>query len=481
MSVEMPDVHLVLLMPEILVAVMAMALLLLSAWTDNAGSGVVHWLTVMTVGIVVLVVFMGEGSSSTFGGQFVTDSFSRYMKGLMCIGMILPVIMSADSIRRHGMDGGEYHVVAMFAMLGGMVMASAGGFVVLYLGMELMSLSFYVLAAWRRDDEQSSEAGLKYFILGSLASGLFLYGVSMVYGATGATGFKEVGAFLATPSGAGSQLVALGVVMILAGVGFKLAAAPFHMWAPDVYQGAPTPVTAFMAIMPKVAAIAAMFRILDDVFVSLHGQWASVILLFAVLSMGVGAFAALVQTNFKRLLAYSSIGHVGYMLIGLVTATPEGVHGVLVYLAIYLFMTMGVFGIIIAFDRQGYGEAISDYRGLARKQPVLAFILAMLMFSMAGLPPLAGFIGKFYIFMAAVKAGMVPLAVVGVLFSAVGAFYYIRVVKVMYFDQPEGDVKVSFSGGGFVVVALSSALVFYWGIFPGNLLAWAALSVPSFH
>ncbi|HIJ82916.1 MAG TPA: NADH-quinone oxidoreductase subunit N, partial [Magnetococcales bacterium] len=252
MSVAMQDIHLVLMMPEILVAVMAMALLLLSAWTQKGGAGVVHWLTVITIVAVILVIKVGEGGATTFGGQFVTDGFARYMKILLCMAMIFPILMSSDYIRRHAMDGGEYHVVAMFALLGGMVMVSSGGFVILYLGLELMSLSFYVLAAWRRDDVRSGEAGLKYFVLGSVASGLLLYGMSMVYGVTGVLGFKEVAAFLATPEGQGSQLVALGVVMILAGMGFKIAAAPFHMWAPDVYEGAPTPVTAFMAVMPKV-------------------------------------------------------------------------------------------------------------------------------------------------------------------------------------------------------------------------------------
>ncbi|MBF0133604.1 MAG: NADH-quinone oxidoreductase subunit NuoN [Magnetococcales bacterium] len=481
MAVEQLDIHLVLMMPEILVAIMAMALLLLSAWTHKGGAGVIHWLTMMTIVAVVLVIQVGSGTATTFGGQFITDDFSRYVKVVMCLGMVLPVLMSADYIRGHGMDGGEYHVVTMFAMLGGMIMASSGGFLILYLGLELMSLSLYVLAAWRRDDRCSSEAGLKYFVLGSVASGLLLYGISMVYGVTGGTGFAEVASFLGKPEGHGSQLLALGVVMILAGMGFKIAAVPFHMWAPDVYQGAPTPVTAFMSVVPKVAAIAALFRILFDVFPTYHVQWVPILQLFAVLSMAVGAFGGLVQTNIKRLLAYSSIGHVGYMLIGLVANSQAGAQGVLVYITIYLFMTVGVFGLIIAFDRQGLGENISDYQGLARKQPVMAFVMAMFMFSMAGIPPLAGFIGKFSIFMAAVKGGFIPLAVVGVLFSAVGAFYYIRVVKVMYFDQPEGEFKVTLSGGGFIVVSLSLFMIFFWGILPGDLLAWTGASVQAFH
>ncbi|MBF0415281.1 MAG: NADH-quinone oxidoreductase subunit N [Magnetococcales bacterium] len=481
MSVEMQDIHLIFMMPEILVAVMAMALLLLSAWTHKGGSGVVHWMTAMTIIAVILVIRVGEGSGSTFGGQFVTDAVSRYMKVLICLGMVLPIIMSRDYIRTHDMDGGEYHVVAMFAMLGGMIMASSGGFVILYLGLELMSLSFYVLAAWRRDSGLSGEAGLKYFVLGSVASGLLLYGISMIYGAVGATGFKEVAAFLATPDGHGSQLAALGVVLILVGMGFKVAAAPFHMWAPDVYQGAPTPVTAFMSVMPKIAAFAALFRILFDVFAPVHAQWGPMVQLLAILSMGVGAFAGLVQTNLKRLLAYSSIGHVGYILIGLVANTPEGMQGVMVYLTIYLFMTVGVFGIMVAFDRQGLGEEISDYQGAAHKQPLMAFVMAMFMFSMAGIPPLAGFVGKLSIFMAAVKAGMVPLAVAGVLFSAVSAFYYLKVVKVMYFDPPVAESKMFFSGGGLLVVTLSFILICVWGVLPGDLMAWTESSVKAWH
>ncbi|MBF0422272.1 MAG: NADH-quinone oxidoreductase subunit NuoN [Magnetococcales bacterium] len=482
MSVEMQDIHLVYMMPEILVAVMAMALLLLSAWTHKGGAGVVHWLTVLTIVGVILVIHVGEGTGTTFGGQFVTDAMSRYMKVLMCLGMIIPVIMSRDYIRAHAMDGGEYHVVSMFAMLGGMILASSGGFVILYLGLELMSLSFYVLAAWRRDDVRSGEAGLKYFVLGSMASGLLLYGISMIYGATGgATGFKEVAALLATPGIHDNQLLVLGMVMVLAGMGFKVAAAPFHMWAPDVYQGAPTPVTAFMAVMPKVAAFAALFRLVADVFAPAHGQWVGVLQLFAILSMATGAFAGLVQTDLKRLLAYSSIGHVGYILIGLVSNSAAGMQGVMVYLTIYLFMTVGVFAIIISFDRQGLGENIRDYQGLAHKQPLVAFVLAMFMFSMAGIPPLAGFIGKLNIFMAAVKAGLVPLAVLGVLFSAVSAFYYLRVVKVMYFDPADRESRVTFSGGGFLVVTMSMVLILMWGILPGDLLTWTASSVQTWH
>ncbi|MBF0348404.1 MAG: NADH-quinone oxidoreductase subunit NuoN [Magnetococcales bacterium] len=481
MAEELLDIHLTLMMPEILVAVMAMVLLLLSAWTHRGGTGVVHWLTILTIGAVILVLQAGEGAAATFAGQFVIDDFARYMKILMCLGMIFPIIMSLDYFRGHAMDGGEYHVVALFALLGGMIMVSSGGLLILYLGVELMSLSFYVLAAWRRDDVQSGEAGLKYFILGSVASGLLLYGISMIYGVTGAVSFREVAAFMGSPAGHANQLLSLGVVMILAGMGFKVAAVPFHMWAPDVYQGAPTPVTVFMSVMPKVASIAVLLRILMEVFVVQHAQWVPIVQLFAVLSMGVGAFAGLVQTNIKRLLAYSSISHVGYMFIGLVTNTQAGVQGVLVYLTIYLVMTMGAFGIILSFDRQGLGEKISDYQGLAHKQPLMAFVMAMFMFSMAGIPPLAGFIGKLNIFMAAVKADMVPLAVAGVLFSAIGAYYYLRVVKVMYFDLPEGSFKVSVSGGGFLIVTLSLFLTFLWGILPGDLLAWTGAGVMVFH
>ena len=481
MPVQMPDINLGLMLPEILVTLLAMALLLMSAWYGKEGRGTIGWMSIFGIGLAALAVMTGGGSGdTTFGGMFIDDGFARYMKLLLCLATVLPLLISLHYIRDHKMDGGEYYVLTLFSMLGGMFMISSGDFVMLYLGLELMSLSIYVLAAFRRNDLKSSEAGLKYFILGSLASGILLYGISLIYGSFGTVSFAGVAEALAQSHGHVSPVVRLGLVMIVGGLSFKIAAAPFHMWAPDVYEGAPTSVTAFMAVMPKIAAFAVLYRVLLVAFPSMHEQWGPLLQFMAVLSLAVGSFAAIAQTNIKRMLAYSSIGHVGFLLIGLATGTIDGYKSVLIYLTIYIFMSVGAFGLILILNRDGIGDNITDYRGLAKKRPYLAILMATFMFSMGGIPPLAGFIGKLYIFMAAVKAGMITLAIVGVLFSAVGAFYYLRIVKLMYFDEAESEFTMQVSSTSQAVVILSGIIVVVWGIFPGSLLAWTETTVRMF-
>ncbi len=481
MPVSVPEMNLVLLLPEILIALLAMALLLMSAWFPKGEQGVIGTLAVSGVLVIALIVLgsMGSPNESTFGGLFVSDRFSRFMKILLLLATGMPLLMARDYLKRNGLDGGEYPVITLFALLGGMIMASSGSFLMLYLGLELMSLSIYILAAIRRDDQRSSESGLKYFVLGSMASGVLLYGISMIYGATGSTLFSVVGEHL----GHGAHvepIAALGVVLVIAGVAFKLAAAPFHMWAPDVYEGAPTSVTAFMAVMPKVAALAVLYRVLLEAFGSLQHQWGPLLQLLAVLSLMVGALAAIVQSNIKRLLAYSAISHVGFILIGLAAGNALGYQSVLIYLAIYIFMNLGTFALIMVLDHSGIGENIDDYRGLAHKRPLLALIMALFMFSMAGIPPLAGFIGKLYIFMAAVKAGMIGLAITGVVFAAIGAFYYLRIVKVMYFEDPVSAFDMPVSLPYRTVLTVSTVMILFWGLFPGDLLVWTQASIQSF-
>ncbi|MBF0454730.1 MAG: NADH-quinone oxidoreductase subunit NuoN [Magnetococcales bacterium] len=481
MPVQMPDINLGLMLPEILVTLLAMALLLMSAWYGKEGRGTIGWMSIFGIGLAALAVLSGGGSGeTTFGGQFLDDGFSRYMKLLLCIATALPLIMSLNYVRDQRMDGGEYYVITLFSLLGGMFMISSGGFVMLYLGLELMSLSIYILAAFRRQDLHSSEAGLKYFILGSLASGILLYGISLIYGSFGTLSYAGIAQVLADPHFHVGPVVGLGMVMVIVGISFKIAAAPFHMWAPDVYEGAPTSVTAFMAVMPKVAAFAVLYRILLVAFPSLHDQWGPVLQFMAVLSMAVGSFAAIAQTNIKRMLAYSSIGHVGFLLIGLSTGTIEGYHGVLIYLTIYIFMSVGAFGLILILNREGVGDNIEDYKGLSRKRPYLALLMSAFMFSMAGIPPLAGFIGKLYVFMAAIKAGMIGLAIVGVLFSALGAFYYLRLVKFMYFDEAESEFSMPISVSSQAVVVLSGVIVLVWGVFPGSILGVTEAAVRMF-
>ena len=482
MPVQMPDINLVIMLPEILVTLLAMALLLMSAWYGKEGRGTIGWMSIFGIGLAAVAVLTAGGTGETsFGGMFVDDVFARYMKLLLFLATALPLLISINYIRDRRMDGGEYYVITLFSMLGGMFMISSGGFVMLYLGLELMSLSIYVLAAFRRNDLKSSEAGLKYFVLGSLASGILLYGISLIYGALGVLTFAGIAEALAASHGHVSPILGLGLVMVVAGISFKIAAAPFHMWAPDVYEGAPTSVTAFMAVMPKVAAFAVLYRVLLLAFPSLHAQWGPLLQFLAVLSMAVGSFAAIAQTNIKRMLAYSSIGHVGFLLIGLSTGTIEGYQSVLVYLTVYIFMSVGAFGLILVLNRDGIGDEIDDYKGLGKKNPYLAMLMSIFMFSMAGIPPLAGFIGKLYVFMAAIKAGMLTVAIIGVLFSAVGAFYYLRIVKLMYFDEATNEFAMKVSSTSQAVLVLSGIIIMVWGIFPGALLTWTEATVRMFH
>lgn len=481
MAVQPPEINLVLLLPEVVLALLAMALLLLSAWMEKGERPFICSLAVAGVALTGIIVLSSSSEpATTFGGLFITDSLSRYMKLLLLIATGFSLLMSREYIISQKMESGEYFVLTLFALLGGMTMASAGDFIILYLGLELMSLSIYVLAAFKRDNIRSSEAGLKYFILGSMASGLLLYGISLIYGITGSTQFQTVGAFLLAHADHVNPVTLLGAIFILSGLSFKIAAAPFHMWAPDVYEGAPTSVTAFMAVMPKIAAFVVLFRVLLVAFAPLQPNWGPILQFMAVASLAVGSLAAIAQTNIKRMLAYSSVGHVGFLLLGFVAGNMEGYQSVLVYLSIYIFMNLGAFCLVLLLNKGGLGEEINDFKGLAHKRPLLGFLMALFMFSMAGIPPLAGFIGKLYVFMAVVKAGMVGLAIVGVLFSAIGAFYYLRVVKVIYFDQPDNEFTMTLNLPSQVVLTVSTAVVLVFGLFPGQLLAWTQATIRSF-
>ena len=326
----------------------------------------------------------------------------------------------------------------LLSTLGMMVLISAGDLIMLYLGLELMSLALYVVAASNRDNAKSTEAGLKYFVLGALSSGMLLYGASLIYGFTGTVSFAGIAAAAKT----GSIGIVFGLVFLLAGLCFKVSAVPFHMWTPDVYEGAPTPVTAFFASAPKVAALAVFTRVALTAFPGIVSQWQQIVVFVAIASMALGSFAAIGQKNIKRLMAYSSIGHMGFALVGLAAGTAEGAQGVLVYISIYVAMTLGSFAVILTMKRNGqHVENISDFAGLSRTNPLLAFFFAMLLFSLAGIPPLAGFFAKWYVFVAAIKAGLFTLAVIGVLASVVGAFYYLTIIKVMYFDEPLGEAR----------------------------------------
>ena len=426
-------------LPEVILALGAMALLMLGAFTRNGvmAGRVCGWLALGVLALALVVVLgQGTGRVTLFEGAYVADGTARFLKVLVLAGAALALLLTFDDFARAKILFFEYPVLILLATLGMMMMVSANDLIALYLGLELQSLALYVVAAFNRDDVKSSEAGLKYFVLGALSSGMLLYGASMLYGVTGSTGYEAIAAAVKA-DGMGANLgLIVGLVFVLVGLAFKISAVPFHMWTPDVYEGAPTPVTAFFAAAPKVAAMALLLRFTQAALPSISAQWQQIIIFLSIASMVLGAFAAIGQTNIKRLLAYSSIGHVGFALVGLASNNAEGTAGVLIYLAIYVLMTLGAFACVLSMRRDGRNvEEISELAGLAKTDLRLASILAILMFSLAGIPPLAGFWAKWYAFLPAIKAGLFPLAIIGVVASVVGAFYYLRIVKLMFFDE----------------------------------------------
>jgi NADH-quinone oxidoreductase subunit N len=425
--------------PELFVAISALVLLMLGVFQGNRSTRLVSWLSVGVMFAAALLVLAGPaGRVVAFNDLFIVDEFARYAKILLLLGASLTLILAKPFNAREGIPQFEFPVLVLFAVLGMMMMVSANDLISLYLGIELQSLSLYVLAAIRRDSVRSAEAGLKYFVLGALSSGILLYGMTLVYGFAGSTGFDNLADVFAAGAEHGASIgVIVGLVFIIAGLAFKVSAVPFHMWTPDVYEGAPTPITAFFAVAPKIAAMALFVRVMLEPFGDLFDQWQQVIWFIALASMLLGAFAAINQTNIKRLMAYSSIGHMGFVLVGLAAGNVIGAQAVLLYLTVYLFMNVGTFACILAMRRQDrMVEDIDQLAGLSRTNPKMALALAIFMFSMAGIPPLAGFFGKYYIFLAAIQAELYTLAVIGLLSSVVSAYYYLRIVKLMYFDEP---------------------------------------------
>jgi NADH-quinone oxidoreductase subunit N len=392
------------------------------------------WCVVVLVLAGVALVWLPPGPHVMFGGSFLVDDYARFLKVLTLVGSGGALLLSLDYLTIEKQQKFEYGTLFLLATLGMLMLISASDLIALYLGLELMSLPLYVIAASNRENLRSTEAGLKYFVLGALSSGMLLYGASLIYGFTGTVNFAGIAK--ATQNGAGLGLI-FGLVFLFVGFCFKISAVPFHMWTPDVYEGSPTPVTAFFAAAPKVAGIAIFARVTVVAFPGITHEWQQIVVFVSIASMALGSFAAIGQRNIKRLMAYSSIGHMGYALVGLAAGTAEGVQGVLIYMSIYVAMTLGTFAVILSMRRDGrLVETISDLAGLSRTHPTMAFFLAVLLFSLAGIPPLAGFFAKFYVFLAAIKAGLFTLAVIGVLTSVVGAYYYLAIVKIMYFDEP---------------------------------------------
>jgi NADH-quinone oxidoreductase subunit N len=470
------------LYPELLLVGAAMALLMLGVIRperDNEAEAI-GWLAVLALGGAVwLVLQQPAGTHQLFEGAFVVDSFARFMKVLTLVSSAAALILSFDYMRQARALKFEYPVLVLLSTAGMLMMISANDLIALYIGLELQSLALYVLAAIRRDDLRSSEAGLKYFVLGALSSGMLLYGASLIYGFTGSTGFPAIAA-AAAQSGAGQNIgLIVGLVFLLVGLAFKVSAVPFHMWTPDVYEGAPTPVTAFFSAAPKVAAMALLMRVTLAGFAGAKPQWQQVVTALAIASMVLGAFAAIGQSNIKRLLAYSAIGNIGYALIGLAAGSPEGAQGVVIYLVIYAAMTLGAFACVLAMRRpQGVTEDIDELSGLAQNNLGLATLLAILLFSLAGIPPLAGFFAKFYVFLAAVKEGLWALAVIGVLASVIGAYYYVRVVKIMFFDAPRERFAAIQPKAG-LVMTVAGVFVLLYVVWPAPLVEAAGAAVRS--
>jgi NADH-quinone oxidoreductase subunit N len=449
---------------ELILFVGALSLLLLGAIRgEQDGARLLTPLAVLTMLVAALIAAAHDKTRVVaFDGHFVFDGYAAFLKVLILLGAAASLLLAGQFMRDEKIERYEYPLLVLFSALGMSMMVSANSFLALYMAIELQSLPIYVLAAVHRDNLRSTEAGLKYFVLGALASGMLLYGCSLVYGFSGTLNFDELAGLwtgeTSLPLGA-----LVGLVFVVSGLAFKMAAVPFHMWTPDVYEGAPSPVTAFMAGAPKVAAVGLMLRVLMGPFGAWTAQWQQVVVVLALASMALGAFAAIGQVNIKRLMAYSGIANIGFALVGVAAGTTAGVNAALVYMALYLVMTLGTFACILQMRRDGrYVETIADLAGLSRDRPGMAMALAVCMFSLAGIPPLAGFLGKFYVFRAAVDAGLVWFAVAGVVLSVVGAYYYLRIVKILYFDEPAPGFDASPSPAVASVAAVCAILLLFF-------------------
>jgi NADH-quinone oxidoreductase subunit N len=463
-------------LPEFVLAIGAVALTLVGAIRGKTSDRLITEIAVGVLGLAILIVLSGRGTARIFDGAFIDDGFGRFMKALSYLGSLVTLLMAQDFLSREKIDKFEFPVLVLLSTLGMSMLISATGLIALYLGLELMSLSLYVIAAFHRDNARASEAGLKYFVLGALSSGMLLYGASLLYGFAGTVSFPGIAAAV---EGTASLGVVFGLVFLMAGLAFKISAVPFHMWVPDVYEGAPTPVTAFFASAPKIAAFAITTRVVITAFPGISTQWQQIVIFISILSMALGSFAAIGQHNIKRLMAYSSIGHVGFALVGLAANSEAGVMGVLFYMGIYLVMLLGTFAAILSMRVDGRPvENVRDLAGLARTDGTMAFFLAMMMFSLAGIPPLAGFFAKFYVFYAAVEAHLYWLAVIGFVTSVVAAFYYLQIVKIIYFDEP----AARFDSAAPVlraVLAVSGLVVLFLFAYPGPFVTAAAAAAKS--
>jgi NADH-quinone oxidoreductase subunit N len=457
-----------LIIPELFLTTSIMILLMIGAFYKNSFN-LIYKLSVITLLTTFILLFNHSIDTSTrlFNNSYTIDYFSLFMKVLTLIACIFVMLSSLDYIKLIGINKMEYPILILSSTLGMMIMISSYDLIVFYMGLELQSLSLYVLASFNRDNHRSSEAGLKYFVLGALSSGLLLYGCSLIYGFSGSTNFDLIAQNM---DHLNTGLI-FGIVFILVGLAFKVSAVPFHMWAPDVYEGSPTSVTTFLAIVPKVAALTVFIRFLYVPFINVIVQWQMIIIFISLASMILGAVAAIGQTNIKRLMAYSSIGHMGYALAGLATGSNEGIQGTVIYLSIYLLMNLGIFSCIFMMRRKDiFYEDIQDLSGLSKNHPIISFCLLALLFSLAGIPPLAGFFAKFYIFMAVIKAEMYTLAIMGLITTVISAFYYLRIIKIIYFDESKEMFEMDQNFGLRISLVLSTIIILVYFIYPSLLI-----------
>ncbi|MDX2346138.1 MAG: NADH-quinone oxidoreductase subunit NuoN [Legionella sp.] len=467
--------HMHLALPEITLLIAACVALLGDLFFPRRGDSIVF--TVASIGLLLVVIesalCLGQGRTLLFSGAFISDDMAHLMKIFIGITVFLSLFYGREYLEERSIPAGDYTVLALFATLGMLVLVSAHSLLTIYLGLELLSLPLYAMTAIRRTETDGAEAAMKYFVMGAMASGILLYGMSLLFGATGALDFEGITEALATPIFQEQQgLLIFSLVFLVVGVAFKLAAAPFHMWAPDVYDGAPSTTTLFISAAPKIAALGMLLRLLMLGWGDLVMQWQQLILVLALLSTGLGNLLAIVQTNIKRLLAYSAVSHAGYALFGVLAATAEGYGAALYYILVYALMSVGAFGLIVLLSRGGVEVThINDLRGLNQRKPWLAFLMMLILFSMAGVPPMVGFLTKLLVLKALVDVGLLWVAVLGLLFAVVGAFYYLRVIKIMYFDEPIDSATIVLPRSSQFVFSVNGLALLYLGIFPSALIA----------
>ncbi|MCB2427176.1 NADH-quinone oxidoreductase subunit NuoN [Methylophaga pinxianii] len=473
MAFEVPNMLFAL--PEMLMLALCCMVLLVVAFTGNRQINLVHALSQLSLLLTFLTVFwmMGEGGL-TFSETYIKDPLSDVLKLAICLVNMLVLSYSYSYLQARKLLQGEFYVLALFATLGMLVMVSAHHFLTLYLGLELMSLCLYAMVAMQRDSFAATEAGMKYFILGALASGMLLYGMSIIYGVTGELGIQAIAAAIANEE-LNQTVLSLGIVFLVIGLGFKFGAVPFHMWLPDVYQGAPTAITLFVASAPKIAAFAMLIRILTEGMGDMLGVWRDMLIMLAILSIMLGNILAIAQTNLKRMLAYSTISHVGFLLLGVLAGSQNGYAAALFYTLVYALMTLGGFGMILLLSREGFeAEEIEDFKGLGQRHPWHALMMLLLMFSMAGIPPLAGFYAKLAVIKSVVDVNLLAIAIVAVVMSVIGAYYYLRVVKVMFFDTASERPQIAATTSMQYLLSGNVLAVLLLGLFPGGLFALCA-------